>query len=61
MPKKKIRLIVEKFGYQELRKYRQIDNEHFSVIAICGTKLVINIRTRECFRWNPYTKKLVKL
>lgn len=61
MQKKKIRLIVEKFGYQGLRKYRQIDDEHFSVVTVCKTKLVINIRTRECFRWNPYTKKLVKL
>ncbi|WP_270790072.1 MULTISPECIES: hypothetical protein [Enterococcus] len=61
MPKKKIRLIVEKFGYHALRKYCQIDDEHFSVVADCKTKLVINIRTRECFRWNPHTKKLVKL
>ena len=30
MPKKKIREIASKYGYQRLRNYRQWDDVHFS-------------------------------
>lgn len=62
MPKKKILLIAIAYGYQKLKRYEQIDDEHYRAESIdCGTKIVINIRTKECFKWNPYAQRLVRL
>lgn len=59
MPKKLIREIASKYGYQRLRKYRQWDNVHFSA-EVNGVVIVINIATRELYERNPFTKKLMK-
>ena len=59
MPKKLIREIASKYGYQRLRNYRQWDNMHFSA-EVNGVVIVINIATRELYERNPFTKKLMK-
>ena len=59
MPKKKIREIASKYGYQRLRNYRQWDDVHFSA-EVNGIVIVINIATRELYERNPFTKKLMK-
>lgn len=59
MPKKKIREIAKKYGYQRLRSYRQWDDVHFSA-EVSGVVIVINIKSGELYERNPFTKKLVK-
>lgn len=59
MPKKLIREIASKYGYQRLRNYRQWDDVHFSAEAN-GIVIVINIATRELYERNPFTRKLMK-
>ncbi|MDT2676605.1 hypothetical protein P7D92_06395 [Enterococcus dongliensis] len=59
MPKKKIREIASKYGYQRLRNYRQWDDVHFSA-EVNGIVIVINIATRELYERNPFTRKLMK-
>ncbi|MDT2595613.1 hypothetical protein [Enterococcus dongliensis] len=59
MPKKKIREIAAKYGYQRLRNYRQWDNVHFSA-EVSGIVIVVNISSGELFERNPFTKRLVK-
>lgn len=59
MPKKLIREIASKYGYQRLRNYRQWDDVHFSA-EVNGVVIVINIATRELYERNPFTKKLMK-
>ncbi len=59
MPKKLIREIAAKYGYQRLRNYRQWDSVHFSA-EVNGIVIVINIATRELYERNPFTKRLVK-
>lgn len=59
MPKKLIREIASKYGYQRLRNYRQWDDVHFSA-EVNGIVIVINIATRELYERNPFTRKIVK-
>lgn len=59
MPKKKIREIAAKYGYQRLRNYRQWDSVHFSA-EVSGVVIVINILSGELYERNPFTRKLVK-
>lgn len=58
MPKKKIKEIAAKYGYQRLRNYRQWDDIHFSA-EVNGIMIVINIASGELHERNPFTKKLV--
>lgn len=59
MPKKKIREIAAKYGYQRLRNYRQWDDIHFST-EVNGIIIVINVSSGELYERNPFTKSLVK-
>ncbi|WP_313631389.1 hypothetical protein [Enterococcus devriesei] len=59
MPKKLIREIASKYGYQRLRNYRQWDSVHFSA-EVNGIVIVINIATRELYERNPFTRNLIK-
>ncbi|WP_407856935.1 hypothetical protein [Enterococcus hailinensis] len=59
MPKKKIREIASKYGYQRLRNYRQWDDVHFSA-EVSGIVIVVNIESGELYERNPFTKRLVK-
>ncbi|MBU5364270.1 hypothetical protein KQI33_02625 [Enterococcus devriesei] len=59
MPKKLIREIASKYGYQRLRNYRQWDDVHFSV-EVNGIVIVINIESGELYERNSFTKRLVK-
>ncbi|MDT2597650.1 hypothetical protein [Enterococcus dongliensis] len=58
MPKKLIREIASKYGYQRLRNYRQWDSVHFSA-EVNGVVIVINIESGELYERNPFTKRLV--
>ena len=59
MPKKLIREIASKYGYQRLKKYRQWDDVHFSA-EVNGVVIVVNIESGELYERNPFTKRLVK-
>ena len=59
MPKKLIREIASKYGYQRLRNYRQWDDVHFSA-EVNGIVIVVNIESGELYERNPFTKKLMK-
>lgn len=59
MPKKLIREIASKYGYQRLRNYRQWDDVHFSA-EVNGIVIVVNIESGELYERNPFTKRLVK-
>lgn len=59
MPKKKIREIAAKYGYQRLRNYRKWDDVHFSA-EVNGIVIVVNIESGELYERNPFTKKLKK-
>ena len=59
MPKKLIREIAKKYGYQRLRNYRQWDDVHFSA-EVNGIVIVVNIESGELYERNPFTKRLVK-
>ena len=59
MPKKKIREIAAKYGYQRLRNYRQWDDIHFSA-EVNGIVILVNVSSGELYEINPFTKKLMK-
>ncbi|WP_407855692.1 hypothetical protein [Enterococcus hailinensis] len=57
--KKRIKELIQRYGYCEVKKYRQWDNRHYSAIAD-GVAVVVDLRTCELFEWNSNTKKLVQ-
>ncbi|WP_407855605.1 hypothetical protein [Enterococcus hailinensis] len=57
--KKRIKELIQRYGYCEVNKYRQWDNRHYSAIAD-GVTVVVDLRTCELFEWNSNTKKLVQ-
>lgn len=61
MPYKQLKDIALSYGFQRLKKYKQIDAIHYSAhVGATGLRIVINVSSQEVFLWNPFMKKLVK-
>lgn len=61
MPYKQLKEIALSHGFQRLKKYKKIDDIHYSAhVGATGLRIVINVSSQEVFLWNPFMKKLVK-